>query len=249
MGKRTSSGQGRQVGLAMPRPSWRLRKSSTQLDAQGEWLADIEASPSRPIRSTFPNGLDRLEENNGCSSSNSFDSWCHGAKVEKKCARRRDAGKSRPTKQEKSRGKEREQSPDADPLLIRFLLETWKAGNVHFSNSTLPFIGCIVGCTHPYGCLLFVLGLWHKFFSEKMQHWIVQESNLYAYEVIFDDGRTRGGLDWTPSTLDELQAYIAANLYMEWSLFYTANYIGPVWSPFTTIMWYQSSWRGICLRT
>lgn len=101
-----------------------------------------------------------------------------------------------------------------DPLLARFAPNTWLPHQPHYSNGGLPFSGPIPGCTHPYGRLPSMLGLFQKFWFPKMQRRIVRETNFYASEVISKDGRTQGGLQWTPLGLEEFRAYLSINLYL-----------------------------------
>jgi hypothetical protein len=102
-----------------------------------------------------------------------------------------------------------------DPLLIRFGSNTWKKEAHMYGNLPLPFTGPELGCTHPYGRLPSILGLFDKFWSQKMQKRIVRESNRYASEVIdVTDGRTRGGMEWTPLGSEEFRAYLSICLLM-----------------------------------
>jgi hypothetical protein len=102
-----------------------------------------------------------------------------------------------------------------DPLAVRFAPNTWNKDGHKYANEPLDFTGPEPGCTHPYGRLPSVLGLFEKFWSNILQRCIVRETNRYASEVIESTGgKIRGGLHWTPLGLQEFQAYIAMCLYM-----------------------------------
>jgi hypothetical protein len=48
------------------------------------------------------------------------------------------------------------------------------------------------------------MGLFDKFWLQKMQRRIVRETNRYVSEVIdIKKGTTQGGVDWTPLGLEE----------------------------------------------
>ena len=81
-----------------------------------------------------------------------------------------------------------------DPLLVRFGLDTWKKHIHCYSNPPLLFTGPKSSCTHLYGCLPSLLGLFEKFWSPKLQRRIVRGINRYASEVIDEEGNSRGGI-------------------------------------------------------
>jgi hypothetical protein len=83
-----------------------------------------------------------------------------------------------------------------DPLQARFAPHTWKHNIQNYKNSPLEFIRLELGCTHPYGRVLSLLGLFDKFWSPKLQRRIVRETNMYASEVL-DQEKCKGwcGLD------------------------------------------------------
>jgi hypothetical protein len=102
-----------------------------------------------------------------------------------------------------------------DPLLSRFGPNTWKKDTYKYTNPPIPFIGPEPRCTHPYGRLPSLLGLFEKFWTPKLQRRIVRESNRYASEVVdATDGRTRGGFEWTPLGVEEFRAYLSICLLM-----------------------------------
>jgi hypothetical protein len=106
-------------------------------------------------------------------------------------------------------------SAPVDAVASRFSPLIWEKNGTSYGSAPLPFIGLEPGCTHPYGRLPSLLGLFLKFWSLQMQRKIVQESNQYASEVIDDKaGTTRGGADWIPLCVDEFRAYIAICLLM-----------------------------------
>jgi hypothetical protein len=56
-----------------------------------------------------------------------------------------------------------------DPLLIRFGPSTWKKDTHTYGNPPIPFTGPEPGCTHPYGRLPSLVGLFDKFWTPKLQ--------------------------------------------------------------------------------
>jgi hypothetical protein len=80
----------------------------------------------------------------------------------------------------------------------------------------LPFRGPEPGCTHPYGRVPSLLGLFDKFWSQKLQRRSTRESNRYASKVIdIRTQQTPGGEEWTPLGLEEFRAYISICLLMD----------------------------------
>jgi hypothetical protein len=83
-----------------------------------------------------------------------------------------------------------------DGLAQRFAPATWKKTTHSYANPPLEFIGPKPGCTHPYGRLPSVLGLFEKFWSHKLLRKFFRETNRYASEIIDNIAKTtRGGLD------------------------------------------------------
>jgi hypothetical protein len=77
------------------------------------------------------------------------------------------------------------------------------------------FRGPEPGCTHPYGQLPSLVGLFENFWSPTLLRRIVRETYRYASEVISEkDMSTRGDLDWSPLGVMEFWAYIAIFLLM-----------------------------------
>jgi hypothetical protein len=68
-------------------------------------------------------------------------------------------------------------------LAKRFACLTWENNTCTYANAPLEFTGPELGCTHPYGCLPSLLGLFDKFWSMKLQRRIVRETNRYASKV------------------------------------------------------------------
>lgn len=100
-------------------------------------------------------------------SDGSSDSWYKGGDAVKSRLR---AGTSRGQagRMPATGGRGKKKASALDELLIRFSLEKWKPGVPHYRRAPLPFLGATAGCTHPYGRLPSVLGLFQKFWSEKV---------------------------------------------------------------------------------
>jgi hypothetical protein len=125
------------------------------------------------------------------------------------------AGMHCPRECEHGDGRGPRQEDAAETLQRKFAPVTWKKNTHSYASPPLPFTGPEPRCTHPYGRLPSVLGLFDKFWSQKMQRRIVRESNQYASEVIDEKlGTTRRGLDWRPLQLEEFRAYISICLLM-----------------------------------
>jgi hypothetical protein len=106
-------------------------------------------------------------------------------------------------------------TPILDPFAHIFALHTWTKSTHAYGSPPMEFTGPEPGCTHPYGRLPSVMGLFEKFWSPKLQRKIVCETNRYASEIIDDKaGTTRGGSERTPLGLDEFRAYISICLQM-----------------------------------
>jgi hypothetical protein len=106
-------------------------------------------------------------------------------------------------------------SKGIDPLLLRFSPQTWNKETHVYANPPLPFTGPEPGCKHPYGRVPSIMGLFDKFWSQKLQRRIIKETNRYASEVLdVKTQQTRGGLDWTLLGLEEFRAYISICLFM-----------------------------------
>jgi hypothetical protein len=89
-------------------------------------------------------------------------------------------------------------------MALRFAPSTWNKNTDSYRNPPLPFTRPEPGCTHPYGRIPSLPGLFEKFWSHKVQWRIVRETNRYTSEVIDEKSRTtRGRLDWTPLELEE----------------------------------------------
>jgi hypothetical protein len=102
-----------------------------------------------------------------------------------------------------------------DPLLSRFGPNTWNKDTHTYANLPIPFSRPESGCTHPYGRLPSLPGLFEKFWTPKLQRRIVRETNRYASEVVDTKaGKTRGGLQWTPLGVEEFRAYLSICLLM-----------------------------------
>jgi hypothetical protein len=104
---------------------------------------------------------------------------------------------------------------DFETLEHKFAPGTWEKKSSSYGSPPFEFTGPEPGCTHPYGRLPSIMGLFDKFWSLKLQRRIVRDTNRYASEVPNDGGgQTRGGLEWTPLSVDEFWAYIAISLLM-----------------------------------
>jgi hypothetical protein len=63
----------------------------------------------------------------------------------------------------------RKKQKKEDSLLARFAPSTWKE-NIHsYKNSLLEYTRPEPTCTHPYGCVPPLLGIFDKFWSPKLQ--------------------------------------------------------------------------------
>jgi hypothetical protein len=148
----------------------------------------------------------------------SSDSWYHPPprQTKKMGGHRRGKGLMSRVGARNRGGKESKKAEKKDdPLQARFAPNTWKQNIPNYKNPPLEFIGPELGCTHPYGCVPSLLGLFDKFWSQKLQRRIVRETNMYASEVIDQKAcKTRGGVDWTPLRLEEFRAYLGICLYM-----------------------------------
>jgi hypothetical protein len=110
---------------------------------------------------------------------------------------------------------QRETEAKLAALLERFAPTNWNKDRHTHCDPPLSFTGPEPGCTHPYGRLPSLPGLFDKFWTPKMQRKIVKQSNRYALEMVDDvEGKTRGGLHWKPLTLSEFRAYISICLFM-----------------------------------
>ena len=99
-------------------------------------------------------------------------------------------------------------------MLKRFGPATWSKDTHAYVNPPLEFTGPKPGCTHPYGRLPSLVGLFDKFWSQKLDRRVVRETNRYASEILDEKGKTRGGWEWTPLGLQEFRAYISICLFM-----------------------------------
>jgi hypothetical protein len=163
--------------------------------------------------SHFPCGLHGAGVGPRPGGSDTSDSWY--IPPARNTRKRGTRGKGKGSRAAPVKRKSKKKVKKDDPLLARFGPHTWKQNIFSYKNSPLEFTGPEPGCTHPYGRVPSLLGLFDKFWSPKLQRRIVRETNFYASEVIDEKGwKTRGGLDWTPLCLEEFRAYLGICLYM-----------------------------------
>jgi hypothetical protein len=62
----------------------------------------------------------------------------------------------------------------------RFVPNMWENNGTSYGSAPLPFTGPEPSCTRPYGHLSSILGLFDKYWSQKLQRRIVRETNQYA---------------------------------------------------------------------
>ena len=72
-------------------------------------------------------------------------------------------------------------------MVARFVDRMWENGTYQYRNLPLEFAGLELGCTHLYGQLPSILGLFDKFWFGKMLRKIGWKFNRYAPEVVNED--------------------------------------------------------------
>ena len=108
------------------------------------------------MQNVAPDGMD-----------DNFDSW-YEPPPKRQCGTGQGRASPSSTKSKKEKAEKKAEDAKAEALLCQFRPSTWKKDIAQYRDPPLPFTGPEPGYIHPYGRLPSLLGLFDKFWSQKL---------------------------------------------------------------------------------